>query len=236
MRANKLFGVDVSVWQGTIDWAMARADGVDFAMIKATQGLTEQANSNLYLFTDSYFIANMIKAVYTGVKCGVYHYLTATNVSEAQIEADYFINSIESYRRSITLYAAVDVESKHLPKDKNLLTEIVHVFCGYVKSKGYEPIVYTNPDFLRYRLNDISKWKLWLALWRDNTNVPSGYGDMKIWQWGKSKVNGINGKVDSNFGFYALDEIEGGTDTMTDEQFKGYIERYEAEKAKRYYR
>ena len=212
MRNNQIFGIDVSVWQGTIDWARAKSDGVDFAMIKATQGLTEQANSNTYLFTDSYFIANITKAAYIGIKCGVYHYLTAKSVGEAKIEAEYFIKSIESYRKSITLYAAVDVESKFLPYDKNLLTEIVNVFCTYVRIKGYEPIVYTNPDFLRNRLDDISMWPLWLALWRDKENVPSGYGDMKIWQWGSSQVNGVVGDVDSNYGFFKLDDNgSGGT-------------------------
>ena len=204
MRDNQIFGIDVAVWQGTIDWARAKADGVDFAVVKATQGWAE--SSNAYLFTDRYFALNITEVPKTGIKCDVYHYLTAATADEAIIEAEHFMQTIEPYRKSIDLYAAVDVESWHLPTNKALLTKIVNTFCEYVKDNGYEPIVYTNPDFLRNRLDDISMWPLWLALWRDNTNIPSGYGDMKIWQWGASQVNGVVGDVDSNYGFFKLDD------------------------------
>ena len=169
-----LKGVDVSVYQGNVDWNKVKADGVGFAIIKATQG--RAVSSNAYLFADRQFANNIANAHKAGIKCGVYHYLTAKTVKEAQTEAEHFLETIKPYRDKITLYAAVDVEEKkYLPKNKTLLTQIVDAFCSYVKADGYKPIVYTNPDFITHWLNDITKWDLWLALWRDKANVPTAY-------------------------------------------------------------
>ena len=194
-------GIDVSTFQKDVDWNKVKAAGIDFAMIKATQGRSE-ATPSLYLFTDSKFKKNIVAAHSKMIRCGVYHYLTATTVEDAKKEAEYFLNTIAPYKLYITMYAAVDVESKYLPTDKTLLTQIVNTFCEAVQNAGYEPIVYTNPSFLSYRLNNIQKWKLWLALWRDKTNVPTvaQYPNLVLWQWGGEKVDGITtGNVDANF-------------------------------------
>ena len=95
MRDGKLFGIDVATWQGVIDWTKAKADGVDFAIIKATQGYAESSNS--YLFNDVQFKNNITNAPKAGVACGVYHYLTANTLKESEVEADYFIKSITPY-------------------------------------------------------------------------------------------------------------------------------------------
>jgi GH25 family lysozyme M1 (1,4-beta-N-acetylmuramidase) len=200
-------GIDVSIFQREIDWTDVRSSGVEFAMIKATQGRSEQSPAT-YLFRDSYFVANMSNAYACGVRCGVYHYLTATTVAGAKEEAEYFLSVIAPYKKFIKLYAAVDVESKYLPCDKSLLTQIVNVFCATVKNAGFTPAVYTNPDFHKNRLNDISSWNLWLALWRNKNNIPSleKYPNMKIWQYGSESVNGIVGDVDANY--MIVDETE----------------------------
>ena len=94
----------------------------------------------------------------------MYHYLCAKNESEAVEEARYFVNLIRPYKAVIALWAAVDVEEEaFLPKDKQTLTRIVYAFCKVVKAAGFKPMVYTNPNYLTYRLNDISHWDLWLG-------------------------------------------------------------------------
>ena len=125
-------------------------------------------------------------------------------------EAEYFLSVIEPYKPLIDLWAVVDVESKYLPKDKTLLTQIVNTFCSRVVSTGMQPMVYTNPDYLKHRLNDISYWPLWLALWRKKTNVPTvkDYPAMKLWQWGGEKISGISGKTDANFAIVDLPEVK----------------------------
>ena len=214
-------GIDVSIFQSGINWERVKASGVDFAMIKATQGRSEQ-NASLRLFTDSYFIRNMLGAGKAGIEIGVYHYLTAQTVGEAIEEADYFLSVIAPYRNAINLYAAVDVESKYLPNNKTLLTQIVHAFCKKVMANGYTPIVYTNPNFLKNRLNDIGIWKLWLALWSDKKNVPTkaDYPNIRIWQWGAESVDGIGGTVDSNFEIQEKIETEATEETEKTEETK----------------
>ena len=192
-------GIDVSTFQGKISWQDVRASGVDFAMIKATQGRSE--TQSYRDFTDSKFVANITGASSAGIRCGVYHYLTAQDVSEAIHEAEYFLSVIAPYKKHITLYAAVDVESKYLPTDKTLLTQIVYAFCSRVEAEGYDPIIYTNLDWIKNRLGNISAYPLWLALWRNKNNVPQldKYPNMRMWQWGMEAVNGINGNVDANY-------------------------------------
>lgn len=194
-------GIDVSTFQKTVDWKKVKSAGISFAIIKATQGKSESTPS-LYLFTDSKFKANIVNASKSGIECGVYHYLTATTVAGAKEEAEYFLKTIKPYKSYIALYAVVDVESKYLPNDKTLLTQIVNTFCTAVKQAGYDAMVYTNPNFLSYRLNSVTSWKLWLALWRSKTNVPTvkQYPNLTLWQWGSEAVSGITtGNVDANF-------------------------------------
>lgn len=205
-----LRGIDVSTHQGTVDWDEVAGAGLSFAIIKATQGRSE-ATAGLRNFTDSKFKRNITEAHRIGLRVGVYHYLTAQTVGEAMEEAKYFLSVIEPYKPLIDLWAVVDVESKYLPKDKTLLTQIVNTFCSCLVTTEYEPMVYTNPDFLKHRLNDISYWPLWLALWRKKTNVPTvaDYPAMKLWQWGGEAIPGINGNVDANFAIVDLPEIKG---------------------------
>lgn len=200
-----LRGIDVSTHQGTIDWDEVAGVGLSFVIVKATQGRS-QATAGLRNFTDSKFKRNITEAHRIGLRVGVYHYLTAQTVGEAMEEAEYFLSAIEPYKPIIDLWAVVDVESKYLPKDKTLLTQIVNTFCSRVTSAGLRPMVYTNPDYLKHRLNDVSYWPLWLALWRNKTNVPTvaEYPAMKLWQWGGEAISGISGKTDANFAIVDL--------------------------------
>jgi GH25 family lysozyme M1 (1,4-beta-N-acetylmuramidase) len=212
-----LKGIDVSYAQGTINWSAVYADGVRFAMIKATQG--RAVSSNSYLFTDRRFAANITGASDVGLKCGVYHYLTAETVKEAQTEAEHFCRTIEPYRARIDLWAAVDVEEKkYLPKNKKLLTEIVNAFTAYVAAEGWRPMIYTNRDFFQSYLNygSLSHKTIWRAHWKSNGYLtysdvdadshPTDYaGDMPIWQFGMGKrgtVKGIGADIDLNYGYF----------------------------------
>lgn len=193
-------GIDVSTYQGDINWAQVKSDGIDFAFIKATQGRSV-SNPSLRNFTDSKFAQNIVNANRWGIRIGVYHYLTAWNVTEAMQEAEYFLSVIAPYRSIIDLWAAVDVEDSRSPKDKTLMAQIVNTFCSRVNAEGYKPMVYTNHDWLTKKLDNVSHWDLWLALWRNKANVPTAdkYQNLRVWQWGSETVDGISGKVDANF-------------------------------------
>lgn len=208
-------GIDVSTYQGDIDWARVKADGIDFAIIKATQGRSETGTSRN--FTDSQFTKNIVGAHRFGIRVGVYHYLTAQTVSEAMEEVDLFLSAVAPYRNIIDLWAVVDVESKHLPTNRTLLTQIVNTFCSRVNAEGYKPMVYTNPDWLTKKLGNVSHWDLWLALWRNKANVPTAdkYLNLRVWQWGSETVDGISGKVDANYMIYDV-EVEEPPKSETD--------------------
>lgn len=200
-----LRGVDVSAYQGTVDWTAAQKDGIRFAMVKATQGRS-LSDPNLRNFTDSRFASNVTGAAAAGIVCGAYHYLTAQNEAEAVSEADVFLAAVRPYRAKLALGAAVDVEDSRLPRDRGQLTAIVRTFCQRVRASGMEIMVYTNPDFLRNRLDDLTEYGLWLALWRDQNNPPTTdrYPNLRIWQWGSAPIRGIAGKPDANFGVEGL--------------------------------
>ena len=199
-------GIDVSTYQGDINWAQVKADGIDFAFIKASQGRSV-SNPSLRNFTDSKFAQNIVNANRWGIRIGVYHYLTAWNVIEAMQEAEYFLSVIAPYRSIIDLWAAVDVEDSRSPKDKTLMAQIVNTFCSRVEADGYKPMVYTNPDWLTNKIGNVSHWDLWLALWRNKANVPTAdkYPNLRVWQWGSETVDGIAGKPDAN---YMISDIE----------------------------
>ena len=196
-----LKGIDVSTLQGVIDWAKVPAD---FAMIKATQGRGEGAATRLLSrFTDSKFKRNITNCP---VPCGVYHYFTAQDKAKAASEADYFCSIIEPYRSRIKLWAALDVESFYLDGlGKTELTAIVRTALERIEARGYKPMLYTNPNYLKYRFEPhaFDEYDIWLAHY--GVAKPYSVPNMKIWQYGKTTVSGISTDVDADYGYFDLD-------------------------------
>ena len=196
-----LKGIDVSTLQGTIDWSRVSAD---FAMIKATQGRGEGAATRLLSrFTDSKFKRNI-----TNARCpvGVYHYFTAQNKQKALTEADYFCSVIEPHRANIKLWAALDVESFYLDGlGKTELTAIVMTALERIEARGFKPMLYTNPNYLRYRFEPhaFDDCDIWLAHY--GVKTPYSVPNMKIWQYGTTRTDGISTDVDADYGYFALD-------------------------------
>ena len=196
-----LKGIDVSTLQGNIDWTKVSAD---FAMIKATQGRGQGAVTRLLSrFTDSKFKTNIMKCP---VPCGVYHYFTALDKVKATAEADYFCSIIEPYRDRIKLWAALDVESFYLDGlGKTELTAIVMTALERIESRGFKPMLYTNPNYLRYRFEPhaFDEYDIWLAHY--GVKTPYSVPKMKIWQYGTTRTDGISTDVDADYGYFALD-------------------------------
>lgn len=196
-----LKGIDVSTLQGNIDWAKVLAD---FAMIKATQGRGQGAVTRLLSrFTDSKFKRNI-----ENCRCpaGVYHYFTAQDKAKATAEADYFCSIIEPYRSRIKLWAALDVESFYLDGlGKSELTAIVMTALERIEARGFKPMLYTNPNYLKYRFEPhaFDEYDIWLAHY--GVSKPYSVPNMKIWQYGKTTVSGISTDVDADYGYFDLD-------------------------------
>lgn len=209
-------GIDVSALQGNIDWSRVPAD---FAMIKATQGRGEGAATKLLpRFTDSRFVSNIVSA-----RCprGVYHYFTAQDKQKALTEADYFCSVIEPHRANIKLWAALDVESRYLDGlGKTELTAIVRTALERIETHGYKPMLYTNPNFLKYRFEPhaFDDVPIWLAHY--GVSNPYSVPNMKIWQYGavgnladinagtatigSGRLAGINAACDVGYGYFDL--------------------------------
>ncbi len=189
--------VDVSLWQGAIDWQTA-AGAVSGAMVKASQGRRESGAGGFFI--DPCFGTNVRGALGAGLRTGVYHYLTARDEAEAAREARDFAAAVEPYRERLSLPAAVDVESGLLPRERAALTAVVRSFCAVVRDAGLEPMLYTNPDFLARRLDDVSDFPLWLALWRNEDDLPDRaiYPNLRLWQYGAKRLPGFSVPVDVN--------------------------------------
>ena len=201
-----LKGIDVSTLQGNIDWTKVSAD---FAMIKATQGRGEGAATKLLpRFTDSKFKRNITNA---RCPCGVYHYFTAQDKQKAITEVDYFCSVIEPYRANIKLWAALDVESFYLDGlGKFELTAIVMTALERIEARGFKPMLYTNPNFLKYRFEPgaFNDTDIWLAHW--GVSKPYFVPNLMIWQYGTTRTDGIFTAVDANYGYFAVETYRVG--------------------------
>lgn len=195
-------GIDVSTIQGAVNWDKVNCD---FAMIKATQGRGEGVATRLLRrFTDSRFKYNI-----THCRCprGVYHYLTARTKEEAIEEIDYFCKVIAPYKAHISLWAAVDVESVYLNGlGRTELTAVVRTALNRVERNGFKPMLYTNPNFLKYRfeVNAFDDCPIWLAHW--GVKTPMSVPNLQIWQYGTTTVPGIVRACDGDVGYFGGEE------------------------------
>ncbi|MFR2206859.1 MAG: GH25 family lysozyme [Clostridia bacterium] len=186
--------IDVSTWNGNIDWNKVYKSGVKYAMIRSSFGV-ENPNQ-----IDNKFVRNITNAVRAGVKCGVYHYSYAQSAFEAKREAEFCLKTIKGYK--IDLPVAFDIEdSSQTGLGRRVCTDMVIAFCDTIKSAGYKPILYCNPNWLQnylYKDELLKKYDIWLANW----GVSSPSYDCAIWQYSENgSVSGISGSVDMNWIF-----------------------------------
>ncbi len=184
-------GIDVSSWQGNINWEKVSNTDVGFAMIRATYGTSGK---------DKQFVQNMNNITKTNIYPGAYHYLYATSVSEAKQEAQNFLNAIKSYK---FLYpVALDIEDSSISSlGRNTATQIALTFCDIVENSGYYVNIYSNLNWLQnyLNMNELSKFDIWLAQW---SSSPTYTGNFGMWQHSSTgSVSGINGNVDLNISY-----------------------------------
>ena len=206
-KYNTALGIDVSEWQGTIDWKKVAASGVDFAYIRIGYRGYESGKIN----EDKNFRKNIIGAKSAGIDVGVYFYTQAVNANEAVAEAEFVLNSLSGY--DINLPIVYDIESvnddkptgrldtANLSRDK--LTELCTSFCARVEKSGYKGMVYANKYWFTAKLNAAKiaeKYQIWIAKYIDKKSQTTEYnGEYNCWQYSYSaKVDGINGAVDVN--------------------------------------
>ena len=202
---RKSLGIDVSRYNGNIDWNAVKKSGIDFAMIRVGfRGYGQEGNFAL----DPKFKDNIEGAKKAGLKVGIYFVTQAVNETEAIEEANWVLDKIKDYK--LEMPVAIDVEysgdanhngrADHI--DKVTRTTIIEVFCKNIQNAGYTPIVYLNIDWATNFVNmsKLTEYDTWIAHYRNNPDLaPSYSGNYTIWQYTSSgSINGVNGDVDCN--------------------------------------
>lgn len=179
-------GIDVSQWQGYINWNDVSADNIEFAIIRSSYG-----SSGI----DNQFVNNMTNIAKTNIKTGAYHYTYALSSPGAISEANHFLNVISPYEFSYPV--VLDIEDSSLyPLGRQTITDIALTFCNILEKAGYYVSIYSNLNFINNYLDmsRLSTFDIWLAQWAQS---PTYTGNFGMWQYTSTgSVNGITGDVD----------------------------------------
>ena len=189
-------GIDVSKWNGKIDWKAVKNEGIDFVIIRCGY----RGSSAGALIEDPNFKTNIKGAQAAGLKVGVYFFTQAVNEAEAVEEASMVIGLCKGY--GITYPVYLDVEGSNGRGDTISAaqrTANIRAFCGTIQNAGYKPGVYANKTWFTSKINtsQLTSFKIWLAQYAASPSYTASRYDM--WQYtSKGKVSGISGNVDLN--------------------------------------
>ena len=182
----KLFGIDVSFWQGNFDFKKAKAEGVKFVILRGAYARSKDTKFESYYKT--------CKAL--NLPVGVYHYSMAKSVSEARTEANFLINNVLKGKQfEYPIY--MDVEDKvQRALGKDLLTDIVIAFCDTLEKAGYYVGIYSSASFFKTYMHEskLKRFDKWIAQWTKSCTYKGDYG---MWQFGgetnKIRTNKVAG-------------------------------------------
>ena len=188
---NTQIGIDVSKWQGDIDFSKLKSAGVEFVIIR----IGSSTGINGENFIDSKFIQNIKNANSVGIPVGVYFYSYANSVDRAISDAKWIIENIKDYK--VELPIAFDWENWGSFNTYELsffgLTNMAKRFMDTVKDAGYDAMLYSSKTYLENIWMSVD-YPVWLAHYTKNTNYA---GDYSYWQiCSNGRVDGINGDVD----------------------------------------
>lgn len=195
---NGTFGIDVSKWNGNIDWNAVKNSGVTYVIIRCGfRGSTQGA-----LIEDAMFRRNIEGAQAAGIQVGVYFYTQAVNEVEAVEEASMVLALVQKYRISYPIF--IDTEASGGRADRisrETRTAVCRAFCETIRNAGYTPGIYASKSWFNDKLNtsSLSSYKIWLAQY---ATKPTYTGRYDLWQYSdKGTINGISGKVDVNYSY-----------------------------------
>jgi lysozyme len=198
-------GIDVSHYQGDIDWPEVYDAGYRFAFVKATEG-----DHRPPVIIDPSFATNMENGRDAGLLMGAYH-VAHPEMNDAVDEAEFFVSVAETYLGEGYLRPALDleqkivdqvIEEKGIEEGRNYLSSWVETWISTVKEAiGVEPLIYVSADTAENYLNEaIAQYNLWIAHYTYNPNIPPNTGiwdDWDFWQYSdKGTVPGIDEYVD----------------------------------------
>lgn len=202
-------GIDVSKWQADIDWQKVKADGIEYAIIRAGYGKKVSQE-------DPMFDTNMINAQKAGVDRGVYWYSYATTVEEAYQEAEACYEVIKGYSFEYPLIFDIE-ESSQEALSTATVSAIIDAFCSTMQEKGYYVAIYSYTSFLNTKVYDSILEKYDIAVAHYGVASPNYSKPYGIWQYSSTgTVNGISGNVDMDIAYKDYPFI------MASRNFNGY--------------
>ena len=190
-------GVDVSAYQGKIDWEQVKRSGIDFAIIR----LGYRGYGSGKLVEDDYARDNLRGALDAGLRVGAYFFSQALNIKETDQEIEFMLEILGENYLDMPIVLDWEIptgDARTARMDARTLTDIQLHFCKVMEEKGYQPMIYFNwhqSEHLYY-LSEPEDYPFWLALYQDRMTYP---WKVEMWQYTSSgKVPGIAGAVDIN--------------------------------------
>lgn len=187
-------GIDVSNFQGTIDWNQVKAAGIEFAILKV---------GPVYGEPDSAFERNATECERLGIPYGVYYYSYARSVKDANKEADRTLAWLGGHHPSLPVY--YDLEDRYILEDSNFnkdkLAQIAQTFCNRMEAVGLKAGIYANLNWFNNYLNSpsLSGYDHWVAQYNWRCDYAGSYS---FWQYSSGgNVPGVNGSCDMNYCF-----------------------------------
>ena len=190
---NTMIGLDVSRWQGDINFQEVKDAGVEFVFVRV--GSQRGVGGEYYI--DPKFHQNIKGFNEVGIPVGIYFYSYADSIKSAKTEAKWVVEQLKGYK--VDLPVVFDWENWSFFQEFGVsfynLTEIAKSYLNVIEDAGYEGMLYSSKNYLEnvwYK----TKYPVWLAHYTDKTNYE---GEYKVWQLcANGRVSGINGNVDIN--------------------------------------
>ena len=192
---GRSFGIDVSTWQGDVDFKSVKSAGCDFVIIRV--GYSADGKVNI----DSKFEQNYKKAKEAGLRRGLYLYSYDNTEEKAQASADWIIKKLAGDRPELPIAFDWEDFGRFQAYDMNFATlnRMYDVFENELSKAGYESMLYGSKNFLEKVWEDTDKRPVWLAHYTEKTDYKGPYN---IWQAScTGRIDGIDGDVDMDIKF-----------------------------------
>ena len=192
--------IDVSTWQGSIDFDKVKKSGIDYVILRAGYGRELDQ-------IDNRFVENYEKAKAAGLKVGAYWFSYSESVDEAFKEAEACLYCLGGRKLDMPLYYDLEIDSVMERMTKSEYTQMALNFCSVIESAGYRPGIYSSVSVYQTKLDHSRLLRdgisVWNAHWSERCTI-----ECDVWQYSENgSVSGIYGDVDMNL-IYNLDVVE----------------------------
>ena len=195
-----VLGIDVSTWQGNINWEKVKKSGVEYVMIR----LGYRGTSVGSVFADDTAVKNYEGATAAGLKVGGYFFSQAITEQEAIEKAEFVLDMIKDWDIQMPIvfdWEFMGEDARTYQMDARLLTDCTKAFCDRIREEGYEPMIYFNVNQGNNLLflEELVEYRFWLAMYESEMVYPY---KIDMWQYTQTgSVPGIGGNVDMNLYF-----------------------------------